>query len=109
MANPSEPLVEIYDTTLRDGSQTEGISYSCDDKMMIAQKLDAFGVSYIEGGWPGSNPKDEEFFVRAKDIDWKNAQIAAFGSTRRRDTAPEDDANLAAMLRVDAPAGFLFS
>ncbi|HWV56305.1 MAG TPA: hypothetical protein VNZ57_02440, partial [Longimicrobiales bacterium] len=92
--------IAIYDTTLRDGAQTEGISFSSDDKIRIARRLDEFGVSYIEGGWPGSNPKDEEFFQRAADIEWKHAQIAAFGSTRRRQVAPEDDANLRAL--VDA-------
>jgi 2-isopropylmalate synthase len=95
--------VDIYDTTLRDGAQTEGISLSCDDKIRIAKQLDEFGVRYIEGGWPGSNPKDIEFFERARDMDWKTARIAAFGSTRRRDIAPEDDANLIALLDVSAP------
>ena len=66
MSHPQSegPLVEIYDTTLRDGSQREGISYTADDKLRIAEKLDEFGVSFIEGGWPGSNPKDAEFFHR---------------------------------------------
>ncbi len=94
--------VDIYDTTLRDGAQTEGISFSCEDKLRIARRLDEFGVAYIEGGWPGSNPKDAEFFERARDMEWKTARITAFGSTRRRDTAPEDDANLAALLSVGA-------
>jgi len=95
--------VEIYDTTLRDGAQTEGISLSCEDKIRIAGRLDEFGVSFIEGGWPGSNPKDIEFFERARDRDWKHAQIAAFGSTRRRDVAPDEDANLKALLAVNTP------
>ncbi len=95
--------VHIYDTTLRDGAQTEGISLSCDDKLRIAARLDEFGVSFIEGGWPGSNPKDIEFFERARDMEWKHAQIAAFGSTRRRDVAPEEDANLKALLAVNTP------
>ena len=90
----------IYDTTLRDGAQTEGISFSCDDKVRIAQRLDQLGVAFIEGGWPGSNPKDIEFFQRARDLQWKNAQITAFGSTRRRDVAAEGDANLTAILDV---------
>jgi 2-isopropylmalate synthase len=91
-------LVEIYDTTLRDGSQREGISYTASDKLRIAQKLDEFGVSFIEGGWPGSNPKDVEFFERAKDLEWKNAVITAFGSTRRAKLGPESDPNVRALL-----------
>jgi len=90
--------VAIYDTTVRDGAQTEGISFSCDDKLRIARRLDEFGVAFIEGGWPGSNPKDEEFFQRARDMEWKHAEITAFGSTRRRQIAPEDDANLRALI-----------
>jgi 2-isopropylmalate synthase len=95
-----QPRVDIYDTTLRDGAQTEGISLSCEDKLRIARRLDDFGVAFIEGGWPGSNPKDIEFFERARDMHWKTAAVAAFGSTRRRDVAPEDDANLRALLDV---------
>ena len=90
--------VRLYDTTLRDGAQSEGISFSVEDKMKIASRLDEFGVDYIEGGWPGSNPKDIEFFSRAKDIQWKNAKISAFGSTCRPKTNPEDDANIQALL-----------
>jgi len=95
--------VEIYDTTLRDGAQTEGISLSLDDKLRIARRLDDFGVAFIEGGWPGSNPKDVEFFERARDLPWNHATIAAFGSTRRRNIAPEDDENLRALLASGAP------
>ncbi|MEK7809930.1 MAG: citramalate synthase, partial [Chloroflexota bacterium] len=73
-------MIQIYDTTLRDGTQREGISLSCEDKIKIARKLDQLGVAFIEGGWPGSNPKDAEFFDRAKDMKWKNALITAFGS-----------------------------
>ena len=87
----------LYDTTLRDGTQREGISLSLDDKLKIARKLDEFGVHYIEGGWPGSNPKDVEFFQRASSLGLKNAKITAFGSTRRKDTLPEDDANIKAL------------
>ena len=74
-------MLQIYDTTLRDGTQRKGISLSCADKLRIARRLDEFGVAYIEGGWPGSNPKDAEFFERARDIEWKHAIIAAFGAT----------------------------
>lgn len=88
----------IYDTTLRDGTQREGISLSCDDKLRIAQRLDSLGVAYIEGGWPGSNPKDVEFFNRVGELELKNAKITAFGSTCRVGTSPEDDPNIQAMV-----------
>lgn len=97
-----EPI-QIYDTTLRDGTQREGISLSCDDKLRIASKLDRLGVAFIEGGWPGSNPKDAEFFERAREMDWEHAQIAAFGSTRRAGNAPEEDPNLRALLDAGTP------
>ncbi len=90
--------LEIYDTTLRDGTQMEGISLSCDDKLRIARKLDQVGVAFIEGGWPGSNPKDAEFFDRAKGLEWRQARIAAFGATRRAGLDVEQDENLAALL-----------
>jgi 2-isopropylmalate synthase len=109
---PSAPgaggAVEIYDTTLRDGSQGEGVSYTATDKVRIAQRLDFFGVAYIEGGWPGSNPKDAEFFERAKDLEWKTAKIAAFGSTRRANLAAEDDPNLQALVASGAPVCTIF-
>ncbi|MCB1512342.1 MAG: citramalate synthase, partial [Hyphomicrobiaceae bacterium] len=90
----------IYDTTLRDGTQREGISLSLDDKLKIARKLDEFGVHYIEGGWPGSNPKDVEFFRRAPSLELKNAKITAFGSTRRKNSACEGDANIQALIEA---------
>jgi 2-isopropylmalate synthase len=96
-------MVQIYDTTLRDGSQREGLSLSCADKLRIARKLDELGVAFIEGGWPGSNPKDAEFFERARDIQWQTALITAFGSTCRAEGSPEDDANLRAMLNAATP------
>jgi len=95
--------IHIYDTTLRDGAQREGISLSLNDKIKIARRLDEFGVHYIEGGWPGSNPKDEEFFRAAQDIQWRNARITAFGSTRRKGCAPDDDPNLQALLQAGTP------
>ncbi|MFQ5923591.1 MAG: citramalate synthase [Anaerolineales bacterium] len=101
MTSP-EPI-QIYDTTLRDGTQREGISLSCDDKLRIASRLDRLGVAFIEGGWPGSNPKDAEFFDRAKEMVWETALIAAFGSTRRAGNAPEDDPNLRALLDAETP------
>ncbi len=96
--NGQAPVVEIYDTTLRDGTQMEGMSLSCDDKLRIAEHLGSLGVSFIEGGWPGSNPKDVEFFERARDAGWGTAEIAAFGSTRRAGLRPEDDPQLRTIL-----------
>ena len=96
--------VFLYDTTLRDGSQGEGISFSASDKMQIARRLDEFGVHYVEGGFPGANPKDIEFFELARKYDWKNAKIVAFGATRRKDTAVEDDPAIAAILQSGVSA-----
>jgi len=96
-------MIQIYDTTLRDGAQREGLSLSCADKLRIARKLDELGVAFIEGGWPGSNAKDAEFFERARDIEWQHALIAAFGMTCRAHSQPEDDANLQAMLDAQTP------
>ncbi len=102
------PLIQIYDTTLRDGTQSEGFNLSANDKVRIAQKLDELGVAFIEGGWPGSNPKDVEFFEHARDIEWKHALIAAFGSTCRVKGGPEDDANIKALLDSQTPVCTLF-
>ena len=96
-------MIQIYDTTLRDGTQWEGLSLSGVDKIRIARKLDELGVAFIEGGWPGSNPKDAEFFERAHDMEWEHALIAAFGSTCRAKGGPEDDANIKALLDSQAP------
>ena len=93
----------LYDTTLRDGTQREGISLSVDDKLKITRKLDEFGIHYIEGGWPGSNPKDVEYFRRVKSLDLKNAKVTAFGSTRRKNTRPEDDINLKLLIDAETP------
>lgn len=98
----------LYDTTLRDGGQGEGIAFSADDKIKIAQRLDTFGADYVEGGWPGSNPKDLEFFRRAAALVWKNARIAAFGSTRKVDLPAEEDPNLRALLEAGTPVTTLF-
>jgi 2-isopropylmalate synthase len=100
--------IQIYDTTLRDGTQSEGFTLSSNDKVRIAQKLDALGVAFIEGGWPGSNPKDVEFFERARDMQWKHALIAAFGSTCRVKGGPEDDANIKALLDSQTPVCTIF-
>jgi len=98
-----KPQVEIYDTTLRDGSQGEGINFSVADKMRIAEKLDAFGVHYIEGGWPGSNPKDIEFFDLAKKKKFKNARLAAFGSTRKKGVPVEQDEQVQLLIAAGTP------
>ncbi len=95
--------VKIYDTTLRDGTQGEGISFSVTDKLLIAQKLDAFGVDYIEGGFPGSNPRDITFFAEAKKLKFKHAKLAAFGSTRRAGIRAEEDAQLKTLLEAETP------
>jgi 2-isopropylmalate synthase len=94
------PKVELYDTTLRDGAQSEGISFSVVDKLHIARKLDELGIHYIEGGWPGSNPKDAEFFEKARGLNLKNSKIVVFGSTRRRGLKAEEDNNLTMLLRA---------
>src|SRR5215213_1206889 len=100
--------IQIYDTTLRDGTQSEGFTLSGNDKLRIAQKLDELGVMFIEGGWPGSNPKDVEFFERARDLEWKNSLIAAFGATCRVKGGPEDDANIKALLDAQTPVCTIF-
>ena len=93
----------IYDTTLRDGSQGEGISFSLQDKLAITLKLDDLGVDYIEGGYPIANPKDESYFQEVKSLKLRHAKIAAFGSTRRADKRVEDDKNVNALLMADTP------
>jgi 2-isopropylmalate synthase len=100
--------VHVYDTTLRDGAQREGLSLGISDKIRIALELDALGVSFIEAGWPGANPKDTELFRRLRDAPWTTAALAAFGSTRRANVAPEDDANLAALIDSGAPVCTIF-
>jgi 2-isopropylmalate synthase len=100
--------IQIYDTTLRDGTQSEGFTLSANDKVRIAQRLDDLGVSFIEGGWPGSNPKDVEFFERARDIQWKHALVAAFGSTCRVKGGPDDDASMRALLDSHTPVCTIF-
>ncbi len=95
--------VKIYDTTLRDGTQGEGISFSVTDKLLIAEKLDQFGVDYIEGGFPGSNPRDITFFQEAKNLHLKHARLAAFGSTRRAGTKASEDAQLRTLLDSGMP------
>ncbi|HWL17231.1 MAG TPA: citramalate synthase [Opitutus sp.] len=95
--------VKIYDTTLRDGTQGEGISFSVTDKLLIAQKLDDFGVDYIEGGFPGSNPRDISFFAEAKKLKLKHARLAAFGATRRAGAKASEDPQLRTLLESEMP------
>ena len=95
--------VDIFDTTLRDGSQGEGISFSVEDKVKIAKRLDAFKIDYIEGGWPGSNPKDIEFFDRMKSVTLTHSKLTAFGSTRRPNRKAEDDPMLQQLLAAETP------
>ncbi|GAB4173475.1 MAG: citramalate synthase [Terrimicrobiaceae bacterium] len=95
--------VFLYDTTLRDGTQGTGISFSVLDKLRVAERLDHFGIDYIEGGWPGSNPKDAAFFEEAAKREWKHAKVAAFGMTRRGGVRVEDDAQVRALLDASTP------
>ncbi len=104
----SNNRIEIYDTTLRDGSQGEGINFSLDDKIRISKKLDEFGVDYIEGGWPGSNPKDVEFFERMERERLHHARLAAFGSTRRPNTTADEDENLYKLIAAKTPVVTIF-
>jgi 2-isopropylmalate synthase len=100
--------VVLYDTTLRDGTQREGLILSLADKLKIARRLDAFGFKYVEGGWPGSNPKDVDFFEAAKSIAWKNAKLSAFGSTRHRSNRADNDPNLLAIVAAETPVVCIF-
>ena len=92
--------IQLYDTTLRDGAQSEGISFSAEDKLKVARKLDQLGIHYIEGGWPGSNPKDIEFFHQAKNLHLSHAKLVAFGSTRKANIKVENDPNIKAMINA---------
>jgi 2-isopropylmalate synthase len=101
--------IQLYDTTLRDGTQGEGVSFSCDDKLRIATRLDEFGVDYIEGGWPGSNPKDMEFFERAQsELKLKRARIAAFGSTCKVGVDPAEDPQIQLLIQANTPVVTIF-
>jgi 2-isopropylmalate synthase len=100
--------VTLYDTTLRDGTQGENITLSLADKLRIARMLDEYGMPYIEGGWPGSNPKDIDFFAAARTMRWETAKLAAFGSTRHRSNAPGDDPNLRELVAAETPVVTIF-
>jgi 2-isopropylmalate synthase len=102
-----DPVV-LYDTTLRDGTQGENITLSLADKLRIARMLDEFGMPFVEGGWPGSNPKDIEFFAAARTMRWQTARLAAFGSTRHRSNAPADDPNLRELVAAETPVVTIF-
>ncbi len=101
--------IQTFDTTLRDGSQGEAVSFSVDDKILIARKLDELGIDYIEGGWPGSNPKDKDFFERARrDLKLEHAKLAAFGATRFAKNSVQEDRNVQALLEADTPVVVIF-
>ena len=99
------PSVQLYDTTLRDGAQREGISFSVVDKLNIVRKLDELGIHYIEGGWPGSNPRDAEFFERVRHLSLTTAQMTVFGSTRRVRLKAEEDSNLVMLVGAGVGVG----
>ncbi|HYN70601.1 MAG TPA: citramalate synthase [Candidatus Eisenbacteria bacterium] len=103
-----ERPVVLYDTTLRDGTQGENVILSLADKLRIARMLDEYGMPYVEGGWPGSNPKDIEFFKAARGLTWSCARLAAFGSTRHRSNRPEEDPNLLELVRAETPVVAIF-
>src|ERR1035438_3977883 len=92
--------IQIFDTTLRDGTQGEAVSFSVEDKLTIAKKLDEIGSDYIEGGWPGSNPKDREFFHAARELKLKHARLTAFGATRFAKNAVDQDPNVRALIEA---------
>ncbi len=100
--------IQTFDTTLRDGTQGEAVSFSVEDKLIVAQKLDELGIDYIEGGWPNSNPKDKEFFVRARDLKLKHARMTAFGSTRFAKNKVDQDPNVRALLEAETPVVSIF-
>src|SRR6266511_3155676 len=97
-----------FDTTLRDGTHGESVSLSLDDKLIIAQKLDDLGIDYIEGGWPGSNPKDRDFFARAGELNLRHAKLTAFGSTRFAKNPVEEDRNVLALVEAGTPVVSIF-
>ena len=100
--------IHTFDTTLRDGTQGEAVSFSVDDKLLIASKLDEFGIDYVEGGWPGSNPKDREFFARARDLDLRHTKLTAFGATRLARNPVHEDASVLALVEAATPVVAVF-
>src|SRR5437879_13676399 len=97
-----------FDTTLRDGTQGEAVSFSAEDKLLVARKLDELGIDYIEGGWPGSNPKDKEFFARSRELELKHARLVAFGATRFARNTVEQDASVNALVAAGTPVVAIF-
>src|ERR1700744_1682394 len=100
--------IQTFDTTLRDGTQGEAVSYSVDDKLLIARKLDELGIDYIEGGWPGSNPKDREFFQRAHELQLKHAKLTGVASTRFAKNPVDRDPNVRSLIEAETPAVSIF-
>src|SRR5580698_8617982 len=100
--------ISTFDTTLRDGTQGESVSFSVEDKILITHKLDEFGIDYIEGGWPGSNPKDREFFSAAAGLKLKHARLTAFGSTRFAGNTVEEDRNVRGLVEAGPPTVAIF-
>jgi 2-isopropylmalate synthase len=100
--------ITLYDTTLRDGTQGEQVNLSAEDKLRIAHKLDEFGIQYVEGGWPGSNPKDARFFEMARKTTFQTTRLTAFGSTRRSQVLPEEDQNIKALLKTEVETLTIF-
>src|SRR3990167_1125228 len=101
-------MLKLYDTTLRDGTQAEDINFSVEDKIRITQKLDELGIHYIEGGWPGSNPRDIQFFKEMQNVKLYNARLVAFGSTKRAGAKAKDDSNIKALLKANTKAITIF-
>ena len=100
--------VFTFDTTLRDGTQGEAVSFSADDNILVVHKLDELGIDYIEGGWPGSNPKDKEFFAKARELTLKHARLVAFGATRFARNKVEDDVSVNALVDAGTPVVSIF-
>src|SRR6185295_4355912 len=100
--------IEIYDTTLRDGMQGENVNFSVEDKCRIVEHLDTLGVDFIEGGWPGSNPRDVAFFERVRKLELSSARLAAFGATRRNALTCEQDQSIQALLKAETPVVTIF-
>src|SRR5512133_2953084 len=107
LAMTDQPVI-LYDTTLRDGTQGENITLSLADKLRIARMLDEYGFPFIEGGWPGSNPKDSEFFAAARRLTWQTGKLAACGSTRHKANAPTADPNLQELVAAETPVVTIF-
>src|SRR6516165_10186550 len=103
VAGPLMTRIRVYDTTLRDGSQGEGVNFSLQDKLSITRRLDELGVDFIEGGYPLSNPKDFEYFQAVRELSLRHARVAAFGMTRRKGVAPTEDTCLKALLDAQTP------